>query len=238
MVRASPKAISARGDLDDAARERSTRGRARVAWDPGAPGVISALVISEVRFFRDGIVAALAEAPEIGEVASAATASGTTRSPDVVVIDLATTHSVGVIGAVRRAAPAARLVVVGTDREDHALACARAGVRGFVTRDDGLDDLVEAVVEVAGGRDLCPQDIGVLLLRAMTGAAPPESGDEAALTDRERAVLELLGRGLSNKEIAAELVIEPATAKNHVHNVLRKLRVHRREQAGALVRGR
>ena len=204
--------------------------------------MISALVLSEVRFFRDGIVAALAHAPEIGPVAGAATAPdyafGTATAPDVVIIDLATAHSIGVIAAVRRAVPAARIVVVGTDREDHALVCARAGVRGFVTRDDGLNDLVEAVVKVAQGRDRCPQDIGVLLLRAMTGGAPPKSGDEAALTDREHDVLELLGRGLSNKEIAAELVIEPATAKNHVHNVLRKLRVHRREEAGALARGR
>ena len=204
--------------------------------------MISALVLSEVRFFRDGIVAALSDAPEIGTVAGAATATDgacdTSPAPDVVVIDLATARSVGVIAAVRRAVPAAQIVAVGTDREDHALVCARAGVRGFVTRDDGLDDLVEAVVDVAQGRDLCPQDIGVLLLRAMTGAAPPMSGDEAALTDREHDVLELLGRGLSNKEIAAELVIEPATAKNHVHNLLRKLKLHRREQAGALVRGR
>ena len=51
-------------------------------------------------------------------------------------------------------------------------------------------------------------------------------------------MLELLARGLSNKEIAAELVIQQATAKNHVHNVLSKLKVHRREQAAALVRGR
>jgi two-component system, NarL family, nitrate/nitrite response regulator NarL len=204
-----------------------------------APGVISALVISEVRFFRDGIVAALADAPDIGPVAGAAhVAELAGPAPDVVVVDLATAHSVAVIAAVRRAAPSARIVALGTDREDHALVCARAGVRGFVTRDDGLSDLVGAVIDVAQGHDLCPPDIGVLLLRGMTGTGPRASGDEAALTDREQDVLELLARGLSNKEIAAELVIQQATAKNHVHNVLRKLHVHRREQAAALVRGR
>jgi two-component system, NarL family, nitrate/nitrite response regulator NarL len=201
--------------------------------------VITALVISEVRFFREGIVRALADAPEIGVVGGSAVAGRTgLPAPDVVVVDLATAHSVALIAATRRAAPTARIVALGTDREDHALVCARAGVRGFVTRHDGLEELVEAVVKVAQGHDLCPQDIGVLLLRGMTGTAPPESGDEAALTDREHDVLELLGRGLSNKEIATELVIEPATAKNHVHNVLRKLGVHRREQAAALIRGR
>lgn len=201
--------------------------------------MISALVISEVRFFRDGIVAALADATQVGSVAGAASVDeGTGTAPDVVVVDLATAHSIGVIGAVRHALPSARIVALGTDREDHALVCARAGVRGFVTRGDGLHDLVGAVVSVAQGHDLCPPDVGVLLLRGMTGTAPEASADQAALTGREQDVLELLGRGLSNKEIAAELVIQQATAKNHVHNVLRKLKVHRREQAAALVRGR
>ena len=176
--------------------------------------MLTALVISEVRFFRDGIVAALEGAPQIGEVTGAATPGrGQPPSPDVVVVDLATTPSLAVIGAVRRATPAARIVVLGADREDQALVCARAGVRGFVTRHDGLDALVAAVVAVAEGHDLCPEDIGVLLLRGMTGAAPSDTPDRAGLTQREHAVLELLGRGLSNKEIAAELVIEPATAR-------------------------
>ena len=201
--------------------------------------MINALVISEVRFFREGIVAALADAPAVGDVRAAAVPeSAGEPAPDVVVVDLATTPSLALVGAVRRAAPAARIVALGADREEQAVVCARAGVRGFVTRHDGLDALVDAVVAVGHGRDLCPEDVGVLLLRGMSGSGPAESTDAAALTPREHDVLELLGRGLSNKEIAAELVIEPATAKNHVHNLLRKLNVHRREQAAALVRAR
>jgi DNA-binding NarL/FixJ family response regulator len=202
--------------------------------------VITALVISEIRFFRDGIVAALAEAAEIGEVVGAASVperrSDATPPPDVVVVDLATAHSVSVIGAVRRMAPQARIVALGADGEEQALGCARAGVRGFVTREQSLDDLVRAVVDVAHGHDLCPPSVGVLLLRVMTGGSQPQSRSAAALTDREIDVLSLLERGFSNKEIAAALVIEPTTAKNHVHNVLRKLNVHRRGQAAALVR--
>jgi two-component system nitrate/nitrite response regulator NarL len=222
---------------------RSGRASAGSAWAVSGAAltaiVITALVISEVCFFRDGIVAALAAAPQIGAVTGAASpgrADG--PPPDVVVVDLATTASVAAVAAVRRTAPGARIVVLGADREDQAVMCARAGVRGFVTRHDGLDALVAAVIAVAEGRDLCPEDIGVLLLRGMAGTAPLDSADQAGLTRREHAVLELLGRGLSNKEIAAELVIETATAKNHVHNLLRKLKVHRREQAAALIRGR
>jgi two-component system, NarL family, nitrate/nitrite response regulator NarL len=198
---------------------------------------VSALVISEIRFFREGIVAALKDAPEIGAVTGAAQApQPEDDAPDVVVVDLATTQSLSVIAAVRCAAPDARIVALGADREEQALACARASVRGFVTRDQSLDELVSTVVEVARGRELCPPSVGVLLLRVMGGNVARDRGRGNALTNRELDVLKLLERGLSNKEIAAALVIEPGTAKNHVQNVLRKLNVHRRGQAAALGR--
>jgi DNA-binding NarL/FixJ family response regulator len=196
----------------------------------------TALVISEICFFREGIVGALDDASEIGSVTGAEAAPDDAPPADVVVVDLATAQSLSTIAAVRRAMPDARVVALGADREEQALACARASVRGFVTRDQSLDELVRTVVEVARGRDLCPPSVGVLLLNAMSTDRQPAGGD--ALTDRELDVLELLERGLSNKEIAAALVIEPATAKNHVHNVLRKLNVQRRRQAAALRRGR
>jgi DNA-binding NarL/FixJ family response regulator len=198
---------------------------------------VSALVISEICFFREGIVAALDEAPEIGTVTEAARApepEGGVPAPDVVVVDLATAQSLSVIAAVRRAVPDARIVALGADREDQALACARASVRGFVTRDQSLDELVSTVVEVGRGSELCPPSVGVLLLRVMGGSAASNRIRGYALTDRELDVVKLLERGLSNKEIAAALVIEPATVKNHVHNVLRKLNVHRRGQVAAL----
>jgi DNA-binding NarL/FixJ family response regulator len=202
----------------------------------GRPQPFTALVISEICFFREGIVDALAETTHVGSVTGAAEPPEDAPAADVVVVDLATAQSLSTIAAVRRAMPDARIVALGADREEQALACARAGVRGFVTRDQSLDELVRTVIEVARGRDLCPPSVGVLLLNAMDTDRQPPGGD--ALTDRELDVLELLERGLSNKEIAAELVIEPATAKNHVHNVLRKLNVRRRGQAAALRRGR
>jgi len=198
-------------------------------------------VISAICFFREGIVAALNACPEIGAVAGAAHAPEPDPSrppPDVVVVDLASAGSISVIAAVRQKTPGARVVALGADGEEQALACARAGVHGFVTRDQSLDDLVHAVVAVARGHDLCPPSIGVLLLKLMAGEPSSRGGSGGELTDRELDVLKLLERGLSNKEIAAALVIEPATAKNHVHNVLRKLNVHRRGQAAALRRRR
>jgi two-component system, NarL family, nitrate/nitrite response regulator NarL len=202
------------------------------------PEPFSALVISEICFFREGIVAALADAPHMGSVAGAARPPEDAPVADVVVVDLATSQSRSTVAAVRRAMPDARIVALGADGEEQALACARAGVRGFVTREQSLDELVHTVVEVARGRDLCPPSVGVLLLNVIGGDPQPRRGRGDELTDRELDVLALLERGLSNKEIAAALVIEPATAKNHVHNVLRKLHVHRRGQAAALRRGR
>ena len=143
----------------------------------------SALVISEICFFREGIVAALEDAPEIGAVTGAAQApqpEDDAPTPDVVVVDLATTQSLSVIAAVRRAAPDARIVALGADREEQALACARASVRGFVTRDQSLDELVSAVVEVARGRELCPPSVGVLLLQGH--GRPRRAGAAGAAT--------------------------------------------------------
>jgi two-component system, NarL family, nitrate/nitrite response regulator NarL len=202
---------------------------------------VSALVISEICFFRQGIVAALVACSEIGTVVAATDAPEPDADrpvPDVVVVDLASAHSISVIAAARRAAPGARVVALAADGTEQALACARAGVHGFVTREQSLDDLVRAVVAVARGDDVCPPSIGVLLLKLMAGEPSSHGGIGGELTNRELDVLKLLEQGLTNKEIAAELVIEPATAKNHVHNVLRKLNVHRRGQAAALGRRR
>ena len=77
------------------------------------------------------------------------------------------------------------------------------------------------------------------LLRRVSALSPPtldRPGAIGALTAREREIIQLIDQGLSNKEIANQLCLEISTVKNHVHNVLDKLHVHRRSQAAALVR--
>jgi DNA-binding NarL/FixJ family response regulator len=108
---------------------------------------------------------------------------------------------------------------------------------GYVPRDASADELVRTVRSVARGELPCSPRIAAMLFRelATMDAAVPAPA-LASLTYREREVVALVDRGLSNKEIAAELGIELPTVKNHVHRVLEKLDVRGRSAAAARMR--
>jgi DNA-binding NarL/FixJ family response regulator len=124
--------------------------------------------------------------------------------------------------------------------EDQVVACAEAGIAGYVDRDASLRDLVATVRSVARGELLCSPRIAARLMRRVAELAdqprPPQT--PAHLTRREREVVALIDEGLSNKEIAQRLNIELPTVKHHVHNVIEKLGVRSRLQAAAHVRRR
>jgi DNA-binding NarL/FixJ family response regulator len=108
-----------------------------------------------------------------------------------------------------------------------------------VARDASIDALCNSLTEIVAGRLACPPEISGGLLRALFRKEPQskETDDvDLALTRRESEVLELLGRGFSNKEIGSELCLSVATVKHHVHHVLEKLKLERRAQAMRRVR--
>ena len=153
-------------------------------------------------------------------------------SVDVIVVD---TSGIDARERVRRivANSDTPIVVLGApDDDEHVIALAELGVIGFVERDGALDELVAMVEGAARGEAGFPARIATLLLRRVsTLGAPRAAVDATGLTMRERQVVELIGQGLSNKEIGGELCIEVATVKNHVHNILEKLGVDRRFDA-------
>src|SRR5439155_827652 len=106
-------------------------------------------------------------------------------------------------------------------------------------REASIDDLVTVIESVARGEAICSPRVAAGLLRRVAALAAGHGGDlpRAQLTNREREIVRLIDNGLSNKEIARALGIEVATVKNHVHNILEKLQVHRRGEAAARVRG-
>jgi DNA-binding NarL/FixJ family response regulator len=127
------------------------------------------------------------------------------------------------------------------DQEDTLLEWAEAGVAGFVPREASMEDLIVTLVCAVRGEFRCsPQFAGRLLgrLRQHGHVDLQAPVDENPLTPRECEIVSLIDRGLSNKAIAASLGIEMATVKNHVHNLLEKLHVHRRGEAAARLRGR
>ena len=202
----------------------------------------SVLIVSDTRLYRDGLVELLqrAETFEIVETAAdeqeAVTMLGAVH-PDVVLLDLGMPEAVAVAHAMRTAAPEAKIVAIAVPEvEDCVVACAEAGVIGYVPRDGSLADVHAAVEAAVRGEPCCPPRLIGILLRFVTelGQGRPEPLD--VLTRRELQVVELLDEGLSNKEIAECLSIEVATVKNHVHNILEKLHLARRSEVRSQIR--
>jgi len=206
---------------------------------------VTVLVIASVRLYREGISGSLVARGGVEVLGCAATADDArtlmaARQPDVIIIDTAAHRSFDMVQRLRAQAPTVRIVVFGVeDSESDILACAEAGVNGYVLRDGSIDDLGLAIARAMKGELLCSPQITASLFRrlgALAGSRDLLPGRWISLTAREREILALLDAGLSNKQMAIELHIEISTVKNHVHRVLEKLRVDSRSAAVASLR--
>jgi two-component system nitrate/nitrite response regulator NarL len=207
---------------------------------PPAASPVRILIVADVRLYREGMSANIETRPPFAVVGAAANAEEAitltvdTR-PDVVIIDMATKQSLAIVRLIRHHAPKVRVVGFGVEEvEGEILACAEAGLAGYVPCDASVDDLVERVRSVLRGELLCTPRMAAMLFRRLEGSRGDRRAPQGlVLSAREREVLQLIDGGLSNKEIAVRLHIEVSTVKNHVHNVLDKLNVTSRAQAAA-----
>ncbi len=185
---------------------------------------------------RDGLVV-VAECEDGDEVAAAVAE----HRPDVVVMDLRMrrTNGIDATRALRQDPDAPPVLVLTTFDDDELLSGAlRAGASGFLLKDSPAEDVVRAVLTVAAGQALLDPAVTARVLdrfRAAPDPAPaaPDLQAPEALTAREREVLELMGRGLSNSEIASTLVISEVTVKSHIGRIFTKLDL--RDRAAAIV---
>jgi DNA-binding NarL/FixJ family response regulator len=182
--------------------------------------------------------------PVLAEAADGAQAVAAVREhqPDVVLMDIRMPGMDG-LEATRRilatpAHPDCRIIILTTfDLDQYVYAALTAGASGFLLKDVSPEQLIDAVRMVRSGDALlAPSITRRLVERFACAASPPPAvhGDLSELTPRELEVLQLLARGLSNAELAAELVLSEATVKTHVARILRKLGLRDRVQAVVL----
>jgi NarL family two-component system response regulator LiaR len=198
---------------------------------------ISVLVVDDHAVVREGL-RSLLELQDgiavIGEAADgeAAVREAEARHPDVILMDLVMPRldGVGAMRELRRLLPATRVIVLTSFADDDRLLPAiQAGAAGYLLKNSDPQEVVRAVRAAHAGEALLDPAVAARLVDAI--AQPAGSEPAEPLTPREREVLALIARGLSNKLIARELGIAEKTVKTHVGHLLAKLGVTDRTQA-------
>jgi DNA-binding NarL/FixJ family response regulator len=209
-----------------------------------APDVVRVLLVDDQELIRVGFRMILSVEPDVAVVGEAADGAAAVRAvaelrPDVVLMDVQMPGTDGI--AATEAIVAAHddvavLILTTFDDDDYLFSSLRAGAAGFLLKNCPPDDLLTAIRQAAQGHALLAPEVTRRVIARSTSARTGrgEGGHDPRLddlTDRERDVLVAMARGLSNAEIAAELVVGPATVKSHVSHVLTKLGVRDRVQA-------
>ncbi|WP_157002204.1 response regulator [Agromyces laixinhei] len=199
------------------------------------PDAIRVVIVDDQELVRAGL-RPLAERDGdilvIGEAADGRSGLSRVRElrPDVVLMDIRMPVMDGLEATRAIVADAAldgiRVLILTTfDEDDHVYEAVRAGASGYLLKDVSPDDLRAAIRTVAAGDALLSPTITAKVMRAVAAghASPPDQTPLEGLSDREREVLTLIGRGNTNDEIAAALFLSPATARTYVSRLLGKL---------------
>ncbi len=203
---------------------------------------IALIIVDDCRLYREGLATMLGREPDIECVATAHDWPSlevllAQRRVDIVLVNLATAASHALMDALHLRAGNVRVIAIGvTDTDDEIIACAEAGIAGYLLRTEPFSHLIKVVRSVAGGETVCSPRASAAFMRRLARLAAERQRQVPVLTDREDQILGLLEHGLSNQQIAKRLDIEVRTVKNHLHNLFAKLGVSRRGEAAARAR--
>ena len=203
---------------------------------------VRVLIVEDDALMRAGLRGVLSGDPAIevvGEAGDGREVLHRTRllSPHIVLMDIRMPDLDGIAATrdVLAAFPNVKVVILTTfERDDYIFGALSAGASGFLLKRTRPEDLLAAIHTVAAGDSLLSPSVTRRVIARMAHQPAPDTTRDArlaALTQREREVLELVARGLSNGEIAATLVIEESTVKTHTKRILAKLGVRDRVQA-------
>jgi DNA-binding NarL/FixJ family response regulator len=200
--------------------------------------MLKILIADDHQIVRRGLRMTLGAESDMNVVAEAADGAEVLalvkkHKPDVVLLDLQMPVQNGIetLQQIRPEFPSLPVLILTSFSDDaHIYAALRAGASGFLLKEMDGDDLVEAIRGAAKGKPQLHPDIA----RKLMARAPMPEDPFKSLTERERDILKLVGRGMSNKEIAAELVLTEMTVKGYVSDMLAKLGVGDRTQAALM----
>jgi DNA-binding NarL/FixJ family response regulator len=201
--------------------------------------VIRVLLVDDDALMRAGLRSVLAADGAIEVVAEAADGADAVHrarlhAPDVVLMDIRMPGLDGIAATERLLGeiPAPRVLILTTFQDDdYIFGALRAGASGFLLKRTRPEELIAAVHTVAGGESLLSPSVTSRVIARMAAQPVPDDARLRDLTPRELDVLALVARGRSNREIAAELVIEASTVKSHIRRILFKLGARDRVQA-------
>jgi DNA-binding NarL/FixJ family response regulator len=204
---------------------------------------IKVLIVDDHTLFRKGLINVLQQQPEIQVVGEAkdgkeGTELADSLKPDVILMDvqMPVVNGIQATQAVREKSPDIRIIMLTVSEEDEDLFSAiKAGARGYLVKNIEPEQLIKAIQLVMKGESVIPHTMASKVLtefsRIARKAETPSNSESKPLTPREREILQLLGQGGSNKEIANRLCLSEQTVKIHLKNILKKLHMNNRIQA-------
>jgi len=204
--------------------------------------VVKVFLVDDHEVVRRGLIDLLSADPElevVGEAGSVAQALARIPAlqPDVAVLDVRLPDGNGIelCRDLLSRLPELRCLMLTSFTSDEAMLDAiLAGASGYVVKDIKGMELAEAIKEVGAGRSLLDNRAAAALMAKLRGAAE-QSDPLSGLSDQERVLLDLLGEGLTNKQIAARMFLAEKTVKNYVSRLLAKLGMERRTQAAVFI---